>query len=58
MTAVPIEPALRTFRLRQRLERAVEVAIAALDALDAEGEDLESSHDQEAVDEREPEGWG
>lgn len=56
MTAVALDPA-RTFRLRQRLERAVETAIAALDALDAETEDLEDGHDQEWVDEREPEGY-
>jgi|GEM_PF-3043796 len=56
MTAIALDPA-RTFRLRQRLERAVETAIAALDALDAETEDLEDGHDQEWVDEREPEGY-
>lgn len=54
MTVAALDPA-RTFRLRQRLERAVETAIAALDALDAEGEDLEDGHDQEWIDEREPE---
>lgn len=56
MTVVALDPA-RTFRLRQRLERAVESAIAALDALDAETEDLEDGHDQEWVDEREREGY-
>jgi len=56
MTAIALDPA-RTFRLRQRLERAVETAIAALDALDAETEDLEDGHDQEWIDEREREGY-
>lgn len=54
MTVAALDPA-RTFCLRQRLERAVETAIAALDALDAETEGLEDGHDREWVDEREPE---
>jgi len=45
----------RTLRLRRALVLAIEQAISTLDALDAETEDLEDSHDQEAVDEREPE---
>lgn len=38
---------------RARLEAAIEAAIALLDRLDPDP-DLEDSHDQEAVDEREP----
>ncbi len=53
--SAPAPSAEYVYRLRRRLELAVETAIAALDALDAEREDLEDSHDQEAVDEREPE---
>jgi uncharacterized protein (DUF1778 family) len=56
MSAVPLEAA-HTIRLRRRLELAVEIAIAALDALDAPDEDLEDSHDREWVDEREREGY-
>ncbi|MGF6230529.1 hypothetical protein QFZ27_004484 [Inquilinus ginsengisoli] len=38
--------------LRTRMEAAVERLIAALDALDAPGEDLEPQGDDEAVDDR------
>lgn len=53
--STPAPTAERLYRLRCRLELAVETALAALDAIDADTEDLEDSHDQEAVDEREPE---
>lgn len=42
---------------RARLEAAIEAAIALLDTLDPDP-DLEDSHDQEAVDEREPDDGG
>jgi hypothetical protein len=38
---------LRTLRLRRQLVLAIERGIAALDALDAESEDLEDGHDVE-----------
>ena len=45
--SAPAPSAERLYHLRRRLELAVETAIAALDALDAETEDREDGHDQE-----------
>lgn len=41
---------------RAMLEASIEAAIALLDAMDGDP-DLEDSHDREAVDEREPDGY-